>query len=77
MVGKKKGEPLFSTFEKYRLFPTLLGAIMPDSPQHVGELLERPDEEKKDLIAARAVLVSEMEVVEVEMTEKKEGREKY
>lgn len=77
MVGKKRGEPLFSTFEKYWLFPTLLCAIMPDSSQHVGELLERPDEEKKDLIAARTVLVSKVEMVEVEMTEKKEGREKY
>lgn len=76
MVGKKRAEFLLSTFKKCWRFLTLLGAIVPDFLQCVRELLGKLKEEE-DLVAAAAVLMSEMEAVKIEMAEGEEKGRKY
>lgn len=50
---------------------------MPDSLQHVEKLLEKLKKEKKNLVAAAAVLVLEVETVEIEMVEEKKKGKNY
>lgn len=77
VINKEKAKPLFSIFKRCWLFLTLLNAAVPNSPQHVRKLLERPNEEKEGLVAAVAVLVLEIKMVKIEMPEEEKKRRKY